>query len=103
MLLLGLKFHRNDTLSSDNSIEDSLSPDEPKSNKRIKKDIDSDFLEDLNDRYVERSSSNKLLKNILNYEENLNNEIEEIVSSIYDSNLYENKTVDMTVYEKNVL
>ncbi len=70
----------------------------------MRKELDSDFLEDLNDRYIERSSSGggKLLKNILNYEENLNNEIEEIVSNVYDSHLYENKSIDISAYEKNV-
>ncbi len=58
----------------------------------------------MNDRFIEKGSSgSKLIKNILNYEENLNNEIEEIVSRVYDSHLYENKPVDTSLYEKNVI
>lgn len=94
-----MKFHKSDSFSSDNSIiEDSLSMDGIKP-RRI------DFLEDLNDRYIERTESNssRMFKNILDIEEKLKIQIEEILSSVYDSYLYENKQVDITQYEKNVI
>ena len=64
------------------------------------KDISHDFSEDINGRFG--VSEPKLLKNFYNYEENLNNLIEEILSGIYDHHLYENKYIDISSYEKNV-
>ncbi len=64
------------------------------------KEISHDLLDDISERYS--GSKRKFLKNILNYEENLNYEIEEIISSIYDYHLYDNKFADINSYEKNV-